>query len=106
MCTVTVGAIHDVPTRGPVRPYVGAGVGIARHDTKTTFRFAGIDPITESGDDTVLSYHLRAGISYEVSDTVVFYGGYRYIGAQDVEIAGTRSTSDSDALEVGVRIHF
>ena len=104
--TVTVGAVYDVPTQGPLRPYVGAGVGIARHDTKTTFTFAGAEPTTETGDDTVVSYHLRAGIGYEVSDTVVFYGGYRYIGAQDVEIAGTRSTSASDALEAGLRIRF
>ena len=104
--TVTVGAVHDFPTQGPLRPYVGAGVGIARHDTKTTFTFAGADPTTESGDDTVWTYHLRAGIGYELSDTVVLYGGYRYVGAQDVEIAGTRSTSASDALEAGVRIRF
>ena len=104
--TLTLAAAYDIPTQGLVRPYVGAGVGIARHDTRTTFTFAGIDPITESGNDTVLSYHLRAGIGYQLSDTVVLYGGYRHIGAQDIEIAGTRSTSASDALEAGVRIRF
>ena len=103
---VTVGAVYDVPIQSPVRPYLGAGIGIAHHDTNTTFTFAGVDQPPESGDDTVVSYHFRAGLGYEVSDTVVFYGGYRYIGAQDVEIAGTRSTSDSVALEAGVRIRF
>ena len=104
--TVTVGAVYDVPMQGPLRPYVGAGVGIARHDTKTTFTFAGIDPTIETGDDTVLSYHLRAGIGYQLSETVILFAGYRFIGAQDVEIAGTRSTSVSDAVEAGVRIRF
>ena len=104
--TVTLGASYDFPTAGPVRPYVGAGIGIAHHDTNTTFTFAGVEPTTQSGDDTVVSYHLRAGIGYELSDTVVLYGGYRYIGAQDVEIAGTRSTSATDALEAGLRIRF
>ena len=104
--TLTVAASYDFPTQRPVRPYVGAGVGIAHHETRTTFTLAGIDPTTESGDDTVLSYHLRAGIGYEVSDTVVVFAGYRYTGARDVEIGGTRSTSASDALEAGVRIRF
>lgn len=104
--TLTVAASYDVPTRGPLRPYVGAGVGIAHHETRTTFTFAGIDPITETGDDTVLTYLLRAGLGYELSDTVGVFAGYRYIGAQDVEIAGSRSTSASDALEAGLRIRF
>ena len=104
--TVTVGAVYDVPPQGPLRPYLGAGVGIAHHATKTTFTFAGVDPTTESGDDTVWSYYLRAGLGYQLSDTVTLYGGCRYIGAQDVEIAGTRSTSASDALEAGVWIRF
>ena len=104
--TVTVAAVYDLPTQSPVRPYVGAGIGIARHETRTTFVFAGIDPVTESGDDTVLSYHLRAGLGYEVSDTVVVFAGYRYTGARDVETGGTRSTSASDALEAGMRIRF
>lgn len=104
--TLTLAAVYDVPVQGPVRPYIGAGIGLARHDTNTTFTFAGVEPVTESGDDTVVTYHLRAGLSYQLSDTVVLYGGYRYIGAQDVEIAGTRSTSASDALEAGVRIQF
>ena len=104
--TVTLAASYDVPIQGPMRPYVGAGAGIARHETRTTFTIAGFDSTTESGDDTVWSYHLRAGIGYEVSDTVVVFAGYRYTGARDVEIGGARSTSASDALEAGVRIHF
>ena len=52
--TVTLAASYDFPTRGPTRPYVGAGAGIARHETRTTFTIAGFDPTTESGDDTVL----------------------------------------------------
>ena len=104
--TVTLAASYDYPTEGPVRPYVGAGLGAAHHDTRTTFTLAGIEPVIESGDDTVLSYHLRAGIGYEVSAAVVVYAGYRYTGARDVEIGGARSTSASDALEAGVRIRF
>ena len=104
--TVTLAATYDFPTEGPVRPYVGAGAGIARHKARTTFTIAGFDPTTESGDDTVWSYHLRAGVGYEASDTAVVFAGYRYTGARDVEIGGARSTSASDALEAGVRIHF
>ena len=29
---LTVAASYDVPTQGPVRPYVGAGVGISHHE--------------------------------------------------------------------------
>ena len=104
--TVTLAASYDFPTEGLVRPYVGAGAGIARHETRTTFTIAGFDPTTESGNDTVWSYHLRAGVGYEVSDTVVVFAGYRYTGARDVEIGGARSTSASDALEAGVRVRF
>ena len=104
--TVTLAASYDFPIEGPVRPYVGAGVGIAHHETRTIFTIAGFDPTIESGDDTVWSYYLRAGVGYEVSNTVVVFAGYRYTGSRDVEIGGARSTSASDALEAGVRIHF
>ena len=104
--TLTLAASYDFPTQGPVRPYVGAGLGIAHHETRTTFTFAGNESVAESGDDTVLSYHLRGGIGYELSDTAVVFAGYRYTGARDIEIGGTRSPSVSDALEAGVRIRF
>ena len=108
MWTVTVGAALRRSHAGPGPPLRRRRRRHrARHDTNTVrSRLPGLTRPTETGDDTVWSYHLRAGIGYQLSETVILFAGYRFIGAQDVEIAGTRSTSASDALEAGVRIRF
>lgn len=65
----------DVQTSLPFRPYVGAGVGIARLQLA-------------NDDDTVLAYQAMTGITYTpASFPIVEFGlGYRYLNAADAEI--------------------
>ena len=88
-----------------VRPWVGLGVGIARHKVNgkskvtgsvttalldgsedgtgiaTTSKGSLSKKIDES--DTSLAYHAGVGVSYALTDTVEVRGGYRYFGLDD-----------------------
>ena len=94
---------------GTVRPYVGVGLGFARHDG--TLRLASealgaVPPVEESGDDTVVAYQLMAGVEFELAEGAQLFGGYRYMGTADIEIERLTASYDTHAIEAGIRIRF
>ena len=94
---------------GPFRPFVGAGVGFARHDGEATL--AVVAPLgsiagTDSGDDTVLAFQAMAGIEGDISENLVVFAGFRYLASQDLEIETLTAAYTTTSVEVGVRMQF
>ena len=98
---------------GQVRPYVGGGLGLARHDGTAALSITPIPPRLpdglegeDSGDDTVVAYQFMAGVEFELADGVHLFGGYRYMGTADIEIERLTATFDTHAVEAGIRMQF
>lgn len=85
----------------PFRPYVSAGLGVARHDGELSA--AGI---SSSDKDTVFAYQVGAGLGYDVTDNVNIFGGYRYLGSSDATLDTLEAEYDAHELRVGVRYAF
>ena len=106
-----VNAHYEMPL-GAARPYLGAGLGIARHDGELTLSspllvpVLGADSVGESGDDTVFAYQFMAGLGLEVSDNMTLFGGYRYMGTDDLEIEAFTASYGTHAIEAGLRVGF
>ena len=69
---VNVRQVIDV---GSVRPYVGGGLGFARHDGTAALAVGRLPPFLpaglegeESGDDTVFAYQFMAGIEVDMAE--------------------------------------
>lgn len=60
----------DIPTYTPVRPYVGAGIGIARVRTSVA---------NNQHRDNNLAWQLAAGIGYSFNEHWTLDLGYRYV---------------------------
>ena len=112
--SLMLNAYYEMPL-DMARPYLGAGLGIARHDGKLTLSLppplvAGLGvpaSIPESGDDTVFAYQFMAGIGFEASDSVTLFGGYRYMGTDDLDIEDRFTASyGTHAIEAGLRVAF
>ena len=93
----------------PVRPYIGAGVGLARHDGNAALSVrlpAPLQGITgaESGDDTVFAYQLMVGFEVDLAENMTMFGGYRYMTTRDIEIERLAASFDTQAVEVGIRL--
>ena len=107
---VNVRQVIDV---GSVRPYVGGGLGFARHDGTAALAVGPLPPFlpavlegAESGDDTVFAYQFMAGIEVDMAESATLFGGYRYMGTADLEIESLTASFDTHAIEAGVRIRF
>ena len=94
---------------GSFRPFVGAGVGFARHDGEATLSV--VSPLgsiegTDSGDDTVLAFQAMAGIEGDISENMAVFAGFRYLASQDLEIERLTANYSTKSIDVGVRLRF
>jgi opacity protein-like surface antigen len=110
--TGMINAYYDANLGLPVRPFVGAGIGIARVNIDS-------DPsavLRVDDDDTAFAWNLMAGVSYDVTNQVTVSAGYRYLHIGDLEFNASISGLGSGTLEakgfashevlVGVRYNF
>lgn len=96
---------------GQLRPYVGAGLGLARHDgtlDAQTVTIAGNEFAVEesSGDDIVFAYQVMGGVGFEMSESTEVRVGYRYFATGDADIDGDEVSYASHNFEAGVLIRF
>ena len=108
--SLMINAHYDI-AMAAVRPYIGAGLGIARHDASATLTLTvpGQPPASYpgySGDDTVFAYQFMAGIGYEISENMSVFGGYRYMGTDDLEIEKLTAQYGTHGIEAGLRFGF
>lgn len=94
-----------------VKPYVGAGIGVARHSGKfdeQTFG-SGNDAIEYPGaSDTAFAfaYQAMAGIGYPLSDATEIQVGYRYFATGKAKFDNTQASYGTHNFEAGVLFRF
>ena len=98
---------------GPFRPYIGGGLGFARHDGAAALAIAPIPALPfpglegeDSGDDTVFAYQFMAGVEFEMAEGAHVFGGYRYMASSDLEIERFTAGYATQSIEAGIRIRF
>lgn len=119
----------DLPSLGPVKPFVGFGAGAASHDLGTlVYRFPalGADAVTRTvgGDHTDIAWIARAGLSVPVLpnmrvDLAVNYMDLGEVrsdagpativragGTTVLEIAGTRADLELASVSLSLRYDF
>lgn len=87
--TVMVNGIYDVPVSGAFKPYLKAGLGVARNTSHAninitpTFAAFGLPANYRSpypkGSDSSLAYAIGFGVGYDVAKDVTLDLGYQYI---------------------------
>ena len=118
-----------VPKLGPVEPYIGAGIGLARHDIgRVAFAFPGLGAtaatVIRGGGSTRFAYLLTAGGAMRLTDRLVLDVAYRYSDLGEVrtaagpatitrtsfrrvlDIAGTEAEMAAHGVTAGLRVEF
>lgn len=89
-----------------VVPYIGAGVGVARHE----FNGVTLPPGSGDGNSTDFAWAVYAGAAFYVSQNVAIDLGYRYIDLGEARSGGTTPFTIDDFqshdFRIGVRWHF
>ena len=75
--SVGVSAIYDFDLNSPVKPYVGARVGINRFSYDDDHRSVNVHE-TESIRKTKTGVGVLAGVGYDITENVALDAGYRY----------------------------
>ena len=96
---------------GQVRPYIGAGIGLARHDATlgvpdTTTAGEGGNNEELSEDDIVFAYQVMGGVGFAMSESTEVRVGYRYFATGDADFDGDEVSYASHNFEAGVLIRF
>ena len=96
-----VSAIYDFNLNSPVKPYVGARVGINRFSYDDDYRSVNFHE-TESIRKTKTGVGVLAGVGYDITENVALDAGYRYnhLGKFD----GLKVHSHE--VSAGVRVKF
>ena len=103
-----INGLYDFKLEGPLTPYLGLGIGVAR------INYDGVTPVGGSridDSDTVFAYQGIAGVSYDLGDDMALTADYRYFRTLDPGFRTDGGTSvDSEFGEhrimVGLRWNF
>ena len=100
---------YDFPTMGNIRPYAGAGLGIATVDNDVSGGGTRFD-----SSDEGITYQIGAGLQFPVSDRGTIDFGYRYQTVRKLAFESKSSPNtvydDIDfithSLQIGYRMNF
>lgn len=99
--SLLVNGYYDFRAGKKLRPYLSAGVGLARHEGSINS-----GALNVSENDTVFAYQLGAGVSYAIKERTSIFGGYRYNGSSDVKFDTLGAKYDAHEIRVGLAYAF
>ncbi|OOY34294.1 hypothetical protein BOV90_05115 [Solemya velum gill symbiont] len=94
---------------GPLRPFVGAGLGYAKASIDTSFDLGGNNGIDDS--DSGFAWQVGAGVEYALSDTTSLVGVYKYMNMDSIDVTDNEDTDISTdfsthIVQVGLKMKF
>ena len=103
----------DFPSDSKFTPYAGLGLGLGNFSAKNqTATVAGTAYQFEGGDETVFSFGLKGGVSYEIADNTSLFteGLYQNFASYKIAEAGYETVNyDSSqffAISAGIKFSF
>jgi opacity protein-like surface antigen len=88
----------------PVKPFVMAGFGLASMHTGEVKE---VDlPNRPSATNTQFAYQVGLGVTYDVLNLIALDAGYRYLGASDFDLNGTKAGYGNHNFLLGCRYYF
>ena len=81
-----VNGYFDFPTNGPVKPYIGGGIGLAT--VAIDWHVPGFFPFSQvsiaDDSDSGVAYQFSGGIGYEINPRTTVSFGYRYFAVEEM----------------------
>ncbi len=98
-----VNGYYDFRNGGAVTPYISAGLGLATVEVND-LTIGGA--VVGSEDDTVVAYHLGAGLGFAINPRTTIDLKYRYFATEDPDIGGTKFEYSTHNFLFGFRYSF
>ena len=101
--------LKDFPNDSKFTPYAGIGAGFASLDADDQIAtIAGTAYSFTFEEESVFSYALKGGVSYEVTDNAALFTelGYQYLGSYDSAGNVNYDSNNLVGLSAGIRFSF
>lgn len=98
----------DIPTGGPLKPYIGGGAGIGF--VNVDYSPSGVGVIDDNSAE--FAWQLMAGLAYAVAPSTELFAGYRYRATSDAGVdvalfpAALEIQNKASVVEAGLRFSF
>lgn len=106
-----VNGYFDFPTNGPVKPYIGGGIGFAT--VAIDWNEPGFIPFSQvplaGGSDSGVAYQFSGGIGYEINPRSTASFGYRYFAVEELQMmfdSGSPFTMEYQSHEFNLVIRY
>ncbi|MBF0183722.1 MAG: porin family protein [Magnetococcales bacterium] len=102
--TLMANAIYDLPVSWLMKPYLLAGIGMARTDNSVIYK----STISSKGDSTDLAYQVGAGVTIPLTEVLNADLGYRFLNVSAEDMSNVLSSKDHRIHEfyAGVQLGF
>ena len=104
--SIMANGFYDLDLNGPLKPYVGVGLGFGFIRAEADLGFGFVDEDTDFG----FAYQLMTGVAFEISPQTAITLGYRYFGMTDPDVSVGGANFDSEFAShefiAGARIRF
>ena len=95
----------------PIKPYVGAGVGLTTTEVSFNSTAAGITTTFFDDDDVRFAYQGKVGATYDVSDNTSLFAEYTYRASEDLTFGNLTEgeytiENQSHLVGLGLRLRF
>lgn len=106
--SIMLNGFYDFDLGGDITPYVGLGIGTAR----TNASFAPSNTPILDDDDNSFAWQVILGADYAISDSMSFFGNFRYFSAGDAAMnldllpATLDIENETQVFEIGLRYSF
>ena len=88
----------------PFGVYAGGGVGYVL-STVDLAAVAGL-PVDGDEEDFTFAYQLRGGLTFNITDNIMLFGGVRWFDATEPDFDGVEVELQSLDVELGLRLYF
>lgn len=88
----------DLPISESVRPFLGAGIGLANIDSDISG--------ASNADDTVFAYQVIAGVGFPLTHITTLDFQYRYFASEDPDFGNVEAEYQSHNFFAGLRFDF
>jgi opacity protein-like surface antigen len=105
---VFVSAYVDIPTKSRFTPYIGGGLGYTNVGWGAyTTNFSGLQLSWLAGNQGVLGYQAKAGVSYQASAKTDLFLEGTYQGSKGFSVDGVNYDAlNAFGVKVGARFRF
>ena len=100
-------AYYDFNNSSRFTPFIGGGIGFSKVEVNDTgVIIGGVNYDLGDDSDTVLAYHLDAGVNYEINERFSLDLKYRYFETENPDFSGTEIEYSSHNVYTGLRVSF